>query len=112
MFVKKANYQPCLCFTFSLLVCRFKCGSFSLVSSENSFCLAFQAFKPSFSDVVIFVLCIDFAKRPGPTNYCRRLPGVVNLLPGINDITDILCFDSFQYAHGLHSKRQAHNDMC
>ena len=40
----------------------------------------------------------------------RGLPGVVNLLPGINDITDILCFDFFQYAYGLHSKQQAHND--
>ena len=77
MFVKKANYHPCLCFTFSLLVFRFIGGTFSLLSSKNSFRLAFQAFKPSFSDVVIFVLRVGFAKRPVKSRSLKRfLSGV------------------------------------
>ena len=84
MRVKKANYQchqPCLCFTFSLLVCRFKGGSFSLVSSKNSFRLAFQAFKPSFSDLVFFVLRDEFAKRPVKSRSLKQfLSGVFSPL--------------------------------
>ena len=61
---KNNNCQHCTYFTFSLLVWRFKGGSFRLGSSKTSFLLADQVFKPAFRGSRFLILRFAFTKRP------------------------------------------------